>query len=254
MGEKTGILWCSHTFNPWISCSPVSEGCKNCYAERNNERFHWVEKWGGPRKRTSEANWRKPLAWAKKAASEKVLKRIFCASLADVFDDQVLQQVRVDLYDLIDKTGDIGNGYIEWLILTKRPENINAMMRGWRFDDTPSSNPIRMGVTAENQKRADERIPILLNAWKGPNFVSAEPLLGPINITNYLPEISWLITGSESGPDARPMRFDWARSLRDQCRIYGKPYFLKQMVVNGTLTKTPKLDGEKWMQFPQSGV
>jgi protein gp37 len=262
MGEKTAIAWTDHTFNPWIGCQKVSEGCRNCYAERqNNDRFHWVKEWGKDYWRTSEANWKKPIQWARQAVKDGVVKRVFCASLADVFDPNVSEQWRIDLWDLILDTEEIGG--LEWLLLTKRPENISKM-----FEDMMQVTNVRMGVTAEKQEMADKRIPILQDSWEGKNFISVEPMLSNIDLSKHQPfcrkfggfrsargilkpAIDWVICGAESGPNARPMDIEWARSVRDQCQDAGVPFFLKQMVVDGKLVHMPELDGKVWDQFPE---
>ncbi len=268
MGEKTGIAWTDHTFNPWIGCHKVSAGCQNCYASRENDRYHWVGEWGKDYRRTSEANWKKPIQWAKQAVKDGVIRHVFCASLADVFDANTPDQWRYDLFDLILDTEEIGG--LEWLLLTKRPENISKM-----FGDMQCVTNVRMGVTAENQEMANLRIPELLNAWDGKNFVSYEPALEEVNFRFYLngcPELSdirqgfddidsawiqttrpieWIICGSESGTNTRPFDIDWAQSVRDQCQSFNIPFFLKQMPVNGKLTILPELDGKVWNQFPE---
>lgn len=250
MGEKTGIAWTDHTFNPWIGCTKITAGCDHCYAESENNRFQWNPNgWGKgkPRKLTSDANWKKPLQWARQAVKDGVTRRVFCASLADVFDAEVDEAWKLRLYDLIDECGKIGG--LEWLLLTKRTE--------WIFANLPiawQKNPpefIRLGATAEHQVAADYRYPDLFAYWHGKNFLSVEPMLGPVNLKLYLKlDLGWVICGCESGENARPMNIDWARSLRDQCQAAGVPFFLKQMIVDGKLVKMPELDGVVWDQFP----
>jgi len=270
MGEKTGIAWTDHTFNPWIGCQKISEGCRNCYAARDNNRYQWVNEWGKDYRRTSEQNWKKPIQWANKATKDWTIRRVFCASLADVFDPNVPQEWREDLWDLIRSTAfieetEIHSAGLEWLILTKRPENIRKMLP-LEWQDYPPYY-IRMGVTAENQEMADKRILILLGSWSGKNFLSYEPAIGPLDlwgakydnpnggktgaITSWPGMIQWLICGAESGPAARPMDIEWARSVRDQCVAANVPFFLKQMVVDGKLNVLPELDGKVWDQFPK---
>ena len=152
MGENSKIEWTDHTFNPWIGCQRVSHGCDRCYAEAMmDHRYHKVE-WGphGERKRTSEANWRKPRQWAKAARGTGVRPRVFCASLADVFDNQVPDVWRSDLFDLIAATPEL-----DWLLLTKRPENL---VRMWPSGDWPN---VWLGTTCEDQEHFNERWPIL---------------------------------------------------------------------------------------------
>lgn len=250
MGEKTGISWCDHTFNPWIGCTKVSAGCQNCYAERDNTRYQWVKEWGKDYSRTGNTNWNKPIQWAKNAVKDGVIRRVFCASLADVFDLYAPDIWRSELWRLIQDTAEIGG--LEWLILTKRPENIPTRIPVQLT--YPTSN-VRMGVTTENQEMAEIRLQRLFTNWQGKNFISVEPMLSEINLKqnwiDYLdgwytdtivdpntgepepyqapmPKVDWVICGGESGPGARPMHPDWARSLRDQCQAAGVPFFFKQ--------------------------
>jgi protein gp37 len=261
MGEKTGIAWCDHTFNPWIGCQKVSAGCVNCYAARDNDRYKWVGEWGKDYRRTRSENWKKPIQWAKQAVKDGAIRRVFCASLADVFDTNIPDLWRLDLWKLIWETQLIGG--LEWLILTKRPENIPTRIPTF-FDDRNSC--IRIGVTAENQEMADKRIPVLLEIWNGKNFISVEPMLENIILAGYSDGktyrpwldshaykvlVDWVICGSESGPRARSFVTEWARSLRDQCKSANVPFFLKQMTVDGKLVHMPELDGVVWDQFPK---
>lgn len=274
MAENSKIEWTDHTFNPWIGCTKVSPGCDNCYAEaRMDHRLKQVQ-WGphGERKRTSAAYWRAPMAWDRKAAAAGVRHRVFCASLADLFDNAVPSEWRADLFDLIKATPNL-----DWLLLTKRPQNIAKYLPS----DWDSGYPnVWLGTSVENQTEADRRIPELLNVPAVVRFLSMEPLLGPVDLREitdgdgtidaltpsswqdvwdqaYAPEVTgttldeaieafsevgpypptdikgpsldWVIVGGESGPGARPMHPDWARSLRDQCAKAGVPFFMKQM-------------------------
>jgi protein gp37 len=255
-------------FNPWIGCQKVSPGCQNCYAARDNNRYQWVPEWGKDYRLTSEANWKKPIQWAKEAVKDGVTKRVFCASLADVFDEKVPEHWRARLWQLIDETYRIGG--LEWLLLTKRPENISTRIPM----NVYHLNNIRIGITCENQEMADKRIPMLLNSWTGKNFISVEPMLSKINFDEVLLNngdqviqwdnpsipsgwdeyIDWIICGCESGANmkpGRPCNIDWIRSLRDQCEAAHVPFFLKQMEVDGNLVKEPVLDGRKWLEFPR---
>lgn len=248
MGKKTGIAWADHTFNPWIGCQKVSEGCRNCYAERDNNLRKWVGEWGKDYRRTSEQNWKKPIQWAKQAVKEGVTRRVFCASLADVFDANVTEYWRMKLWELIYDTQQIGG--LEWLILTKRPENISTRIPTI-FNNHNSS--VRMGITVENKKEM-RRIPDLFRVWQGNNFISIEPQLEKIYLglsSMWAGNLDWIICGSESGANARPFDMDWARSLRDECLQVGIPFFLKQAPVGGKLTVLPELDGKAWDQFPE---
>lgn len=241
MGEITGISWCDHTFNPWIGCAKVSQGCKLCYAETQNKRYNWTGGgWGpgAPRRRTSAANWKKPLEWAKKAVSDGVTRRVFCASLADVFDPEAPDEWRTDLWALINQTKFIGG--LEWLILTKRPEHINYHFPVVWLEEPPDC--IRLGVTCEDMSSGNRRVSELHKVWRGKTFISVEPMLDSVRlykdeIVNMytdrgitLPKpVDWVICGGESGPGCRPMNLDWARALLKDCRVAGIPFFFKQI-------------------------
>jgi protein gp37 len=239
MGETTGISWCDHTFNPWIGCTKVSEACRFCYAERDNAFRKWNGgTWGpgAPRKVTSEANWRKPLQWNHQAILDEVRRRVFCASLADVFDSEAPEDAQIRLFDLIEECS-----ALDWLLLTKRPENALAFYRA-RYGDGPIPRNIWQGVSVENQSAFVYRVPILLLIRARVRFLSMEPLLGPVEFSDAsrradavsqlgkkaLSGIDWVITGGESGPNARPSHPDWFRSVRDQCIAAGVAYHQKQ--------------------------
>jgi protein gp37 len=152
MGENTRIEWCDHTWNPWVGCQHVSPGCDHCYAERlMDHRLGQVE-WGphGKRRRTSPAYWRIPLRWARKGPRRR-RPRVFCASLADVFDNQVPSQWRSDVFELIRQTPEL-----DWLLLTKRPQNIRKMLPA---DWGPGWPNVWLGTTAEDQAHYDLRWP-----------------------------------------------------------------------------------------------
>ena len=237
------------SWNPWIGCQKVSAGCLNCYAARDNDRHHWVPEWGKDYRLTSDANWKKPIQWAKQAVKDGVVRRVFCASLADVFDHNVNWEWRARLFQLISDTEKIGG--LEWLLLTKRPEYIQQMHMIETFSN------IRIGITCENAEMARLRMPIFLEAWKGKNFISWEPALSPI--TDWIPfcdnlHMDWIIAGCESGANmkpGRPCNIEWIRDMRDQCVESGTPFFLKQTVIDGKLVKEPYLDGRQWLEFPK---
>lgn len=272
MAEETRIEWADHTFNPWIGCTKVSPACDNCYAEAQASRYWPGEQlWAGNRKRTSENNWRQPLKWNRQATEFRAKHgrppMVFCASLADVFDNQVPNFWRRDLWALIEATPDL-----IWLLLTKRPQNIRKMLpvnfvQGEPHDAWGAGWPnVWLGTTVENQAEADRRIPHLLAAPAAKRFLSCEPLLGPVDLRvvrgrddekdridaltgaelmydpdydgqpdefAYVnvsggPRIDWVIAGGESGREARPSHPDWFRSLRDQCAAAGVPFLFKQ--------------------------
>lgn len=240
MAEQSKIEWTDHTFNPWEGCQKVAPECDHCYAENRDQRFtggiHWGPK--APRRRTSAQNWNKPRRWNAQAeafhATHGRRQRVFCASLADVFDNAVDTSWREDLWALIGECDQL-----DWLLLTKRPQNIAKMLPPNWGDGWPH---VWLGTSAGTQKTANQNIPHLLAAPAAIRFVSAEPLLGSIDFITIChgaltgvdglgrsgPHIDWVICGGESGPNARPMHPDWARDLRDQCAAAGVAFFFKQ--------------------------
>lgn len=202
MGENTAIEWADHTFNAWIGCTKVSPGCANCYAEARSARWGDVE-WGPgkERRRTSAANWRKPLSWDRAAARDGVRPRVFCASLSDWLDPEVPAEWLADLLGLIADTL-----HLDWLLLTKRPElwreRLEDVVRATRVLEAagaPCPTPLAgawldggvpanvwVGTTVEDQRRADERIPQLVEIPARVRFLSCEPLLGAVGLTRYL--------------------------------------------------------------------
>ncbi|WP_319498057.1 phage Gp37/Gp68 family protein [uncultured Cohaesibacter sp.] len=287
MAENSKIEWTDHTFNPWMGCTAISPACDHCYAEAQTARFKQVG-WGAhaPRKRTRAANWNKPLQWNAKAAKLGIRQKVFCASLADVFDNHasIDESWRQDLWDLICDTP-----CLDWLLLTKRPQNYAKFLPADWGNGYPN---VWLGVTVENQTEADRRIPILLNTPAAKRFLSCEPLLEKVIVslvslgpgkypgarvvgdtieplagqivrgtaTGYdfqpCPKIDWVICGGESGLHARPMHPDWARSLRDQCQAAGVPFFFKQWGEWGDFTNAPHTAGlvEDRVILPEGGV
>ncbi|WP_322038215.1 phage Gp37/Gp68 family protein [Burkholderia cenocepacia] len=244
MSENSKIEWTDSTFNPWEGCQKVSPGCDHCYAEARNARFgggtavNWGP--GAPRRRTSTANWRKPLQWNRDGTFYAIhgrRRRVFCASLADVFDNGVDPAWRADLFRLIAETANL-----DWLLLTKRIGNVTTMLRHIGVERLPDN--VWLGATIVNQAEADRDIPKLLAVPARVRFLSMEPLLGPVDLTSIpwgglrvsalqgwsSPEhgLHWVIVGGESGHGARPMHPDWTRSLRDQCAAAGVPFLFKQ--------------------------
>lgn len=236
MGYST-IEWTDFTFNPWIGCIKVSAGCKNCYAEAMDRRWkggHWGP--GSTRKPMSEAYWKQPLKWNKAAAAAGVKAKVFCASMADVFEghpDTLPHLQR--LFVLINQTPNL-----IWQLLTKRPENILKLVPEWWIKHGFPPN-VWIGTSVENQEAVEERIPHLLKVPANVRFLSCEPLLGPVNLEwtfpindgsgewiRYMTGIDWVIAGGESGHGARPMHPDWVRGIRDQCSAADVPFFFKQ--------------------------
>lgn len=230
MAENSKIEWTDHTFNPWIGCTKVSPACDGCYAENlMANRYHRVE-WGAgeDRKRTSDSNWRKPLAWNKVAAGKTEPTFVFCASLADVFDNEVDPLWRDDLFRLIERTPNL-----TWLLLTKRIGNVMKMTDPMR-DGRPLPQNVAVGATIANQEEYDrDRMKLWqVKADRGPLFTfgSFEPLLGPVILDKHAPD--WVIVGGETNQGQHRARFtdpDWFRAMRDQCARLGRAFFMKQM-------------------------
>jgi protein gp37 len=261
--SKSKIEWCDKTWNPVTGCTPISKGCANCYAKRMAERF--AGPWGlDPANpfavKLHPERLDEPKRWKKRS-------KIFVCSMSDLFHEDVPDDFIVKVFETMSNA--------QWffghtfLVLTKRPERMKLIIdkigaaieeqkKPVRNEDGTTSHKLHfafplqniwLGVTAENQEQADARIPILLSTPAAKRFVSVEPMLGPVEISNYLypvygepeepasvyvsnpyagPWLDWVICGGESGPGARPIHPDWARSLRDQCNAAGTPFMFKQ--------------------------
>lgn len=220
MAENSKIEWTTHTFNPWIGCTDVSPACKFCYARDLSRRYGWAD-WGTgePRKRTSAANWRKPVSWDRSARASGDRPFVFCASLADVFDNEVEPQWRADLFSLIRATPNL-----VWLLLTKRIGNVRKMV-----DVMPRN--VAIGATMANQEEYDRDRMKLADVKRefqpAFTFASVEPMLGQVIIDCNAPD--WIICGGESGRSPRDMDPQWARDLRDQSARFKRAFFMKQM-------------------------
>jgi protein gp37 len=247
VGEHTEIAWTDHTFNPWWGCFKVSAGCTNCYAETFSKRVGqhiWGPPATTPRRLFGEKHWAEPLKWNLAAEREGVRKRVFCASMADVFEDHpMLSPEREKLWALIERTP-----MLDWQLLTKRPENILTMVPYDWQEGTPDN--VWLGTSVENQEQAEIRISWLLTAPASVLFLSCEPLLGDVDLTPWLGGINWVIAGGESGPKHRPFDPGWARSLRDQCTAAGVPYFFKQVGGLHHAAGGRLLDGRTWDEMP----
>lgn len=221
MAKNSKIEWTTHTFNPWWGCVKMSPACKHCYAEswakRVGERVWGVK---APRRFFGEKHWSEPLKWNKEAEKTGVRARVFCASMADVFEDRNdLNQWRDRLWELIEVTP-----FLDWLLLTKRPDLVLDKVpweRNW-----PQN--VWLGTTVENQLWASRRLPELAKIPATVRFISAEPLLGMLDISDWKTYIDWVITGGESGARARPSSPSWFRSLLNQCMEADIPFHFKQ--------------------------
>lgn len=241
MGKQTNIAWCDKTFNPWVGCTKVSPACDNCYAENWAKRAGDVT-WGAERRRTSVANWKLPLKWDREAKEKGIRYKVFCASLADVFDNKVPVSWRMDLFELIAQTTNI-----DWLILTKRIGNVQGMASGDGQMFNVIFNKVWLGITICNQEEADRDIPKLIDIPAKLRFLSIEPMLTPVDLKFMsrsfgFPEhisyddvcygmrqgIHWVIVGGETGANARPLYPHWVWSIKEQCRKANIPFFFKQ--------------------------
>ena len=256
MGEQTAIAWTDHTFNPWIGCQRVSPGCQHCYAETLNKRWG-NDNWGkaAERRVTSDANWRQPERWHRLAEFDGVRRRVFCASMADVFENRGdLDAPRARLFELIDRTP-----FLDWQLLTKRPEHVNQLCPVDWLSSWPRH--VWIGTTVEDQERALERIPRLIDIDAPIRFLSCEPLLGPVDLTPWLVDncgrtdlIQWVIAGGESGAGHRPLNTAWARGLLGQCAQGGVPFFFKQVGGHTAKAGGDRLDGDTFKEFPRAVV
>lgn len=258
MGQTTEIGWTDHTFNPWWGCAAVSPACDHCYAEAFSKRVGSVP-WGREteRRRFGEKHWLEPVRWNAAAEREGVRRRVFCASMADVFEERPdLDDDRSRLFELIEATP-----WLDWQLLTKRIGAVERLVpASWRAGSWPANAWI--GTTVEDQARANVRIPRLLDLPAPVRFLSCEPLLGPVELRREwlmpearycgrLPEtldgkraiatvtravgrrlggryVDWVIVGGESGARFRPMATAHAVALCRQVVEAGVPLFFKQ--------------------------
>lgn len=255
--ENSHIEWTDHTANLWHGCMEVHEGCDNCYAKQMNNRYHHEKPhWGGKVPRLIiKKTFYDLMKFQKKAANAGEIHKVFVGSMMDIFekpmplvdgngnsielDDPESEMYTNDLRDAL--FGNISRGEypnLLFLLLTKRPSNINKYIpESWKVNGAPTN--VIFGTSVVNQETADKMIPELLQV-NGRRFLSCEPLLGSIDINLSIERwdvnnrlhsrcnIHWVIAGGESGPLARPMSPDWARSLRDQCAEVKVPFFFKQ--------------------------
>lgn len=288
----TTISWTDETWNPITGCTKVSPGCLNCYAESLTRRFKdrmqpysdtfapWTVKAqresGQPVVTLHPERLDQPLKWKKP-------RRIFVNSMSDLFHEDVPDEFIDRVFTVM-----AHRNRHTYQVLTKRPKRMRdyLLQASERVCRRSNWNPnvwvwplpnVWLGVSVENQRYADERIPLLLETPAAVRFVSCEPLLEAVDLGHATPcgyycdpwdggigghhdhqfwtpgikpGLDWVITGCESGRKRRPMELDWARGLRDQCRAAGVPFFLKQMYVDGKRVETPELDGKVWTEYP----
>jgi protein gp37 len=248
MAENSKIEWTDHTFNPWIGCTKVSPACDGCYAENLMANRYGRVQWGAgeDRQRTSVANWRKPVAWNKAAAGRDEATFVFCASLADVLDNEVDERWRHDLFALIKATPNL-----TWLLLTKRIGNVLKMTDPMRGNPCLPRNAA-IGATLPNQYEYDrDRMKLWeVKQTRGPAFTfgSFEPLLGPVILDKHAPD--WVIVGGETDQGQHKARMadpEWFRSLMRQSGELGRAFFMKQMT-----QKAPIPDDLLLRQWPEA--
>jgi protein gp37 len=282
MGKDSAIEWCHHTFNPWWGCARVSPGCEHCYAETFAARFG--VKWGvkSDRRFFGDKHWNEPLKWNAAAQKAGERHRVFCASMADVFEDRDdLAAPRARLYRLVADTP-----HLDWLLLTKRIENAHRLWTRAHEADARNIPLPRiwlpntwLGATAEDQDRYDKRAAILTRIPAAVRFLSVEPMLGPVKLkcttcggtgcskgmhmncpdcrNGVESDIDWVIVGGESGHGSRPMQAEWARDLRDQCVSARVTFLFKQwgehdsgLMRIGKKAAGRELDGRTWDEYP----
>lgn len=242
MAENSLIEWTDHTFNPWMGCTKVSPACDNCYAENLMDTRYGRVRWGAgqPRRRTSVSTWNAPRKWQREAEKSGTRPFVFCASLADVFDNEVEQSWRDNLFELIEATSNL-----VWLLLTKRIGNVERMT-------SYLPRNVALGATMANQAEYDRDRIKLFDARHtlSPLFTfgSFEPLLGPVILDKFAPD--WIIVGGESGKHARPMDLDWARSLKRQSAELGLVFNFKQVGGRDALKGGHLLDGKEYLERP----
>jgi protein gp37 len=237
--KNTGISWTTHTFNPWIGCTRVSAGCDYCYAEALNKRTgHTNWGTGAERRVTSDVYWLKPIKWNHIAELTGKRTRVFCASMADVFDGEAPADARERLWKVIRATP-----FLDWQLLTKRPTNILRLLPA---DWLAGYTNVWLGVTAENREQAVRRISALRSIPTAIRFVSAEPLLEDLGELD-LEGIDWVIIGGESGAGARPFDVTWADHLIERSKLQGVKVFVKQ------LGRKPFLNGNELVVLNGNG-
>lgn len=245
MGDNSKIEWTEATWNPVTGCTEVSEGCDHCYARTIAERFRGVKGhayeqgfdlrlW--PQRLDQPLRWRRP-------------RLVFVNSMSDLFHEGVRDEFIASVFDVMAEAR-----HHTFQVLTKRPGRMASLLRRWARTGAlePLAN-VWLGTSVENQKWADVRIPKLLETPAAVRFLSCEPLLAPINLTNWLrqgPGLDWVIAGSESGLEARPMDPAWVSDLRDQCTAAGVAFFFKQWGGRTSKAGGRELEGRTWDELP----
>lgn len=257
MGEMSSIEWTHHSFNPWWGCEKVSAACRSCYAEAWAKRTgHAV--WGkeSPRRFFGNAHWDEPVKWNRKAEQEGLRKRVFCSSMADLFEDRRdLDDHRRRLWALI-----VATPWLDWLLLTKRPQNIRSMLPWPTVSMLKPGLHVQpnvwLGTTVENQEEARRRIPLLLENHAVVHFLSMEPLLERVDLPYEVwRELDWIIVGGESGARPRELHQGWIERLVQDASATGVACFVKQLGGNyhdeSGLVKLKNRKGGDIEEFPR---
>ena len=222
MGKITKIEWCHHTFNPWWGCSQVGPLCDHCYAMMLDARWFKRAHWGprAPRRYFADAYWGEPLKWDRLAAVEARRHRVFCASMADVFDKAADPEVRDRLWRLIRATANL-----DWLVLTKRIGNAPKMLPA----DWANGYPNVWLVVSVDQPALERDAPRLLSIPAMVHGISIQPQLAPVRLGDFAPLLQWVIIGGESGAGSRPFHIEWARYLLAECASAATPVFVQRL-------------------------
>lgn len=231
---RTNIEWTDKSWNPVTGCTAVSEGCDNCYAKVMSKRF---PNWNDFKVTLYPERLDEPFGWIK-------AQKIFICSMADLFHEDVP-------FKFINKVFGVMHACENhtFQILTKRPERMREYIIGHsRLHKKPLKN-LWLGVTAENQQRADERIPLLFDIPAAVRFVSVEPMLGPVDLQDYN-ELDWVICGGETGAGSRTMEPEWVLSLQKQCKTYHIPFFFKSWGGVRKNKSSSVLFGKEQKEFP----
>jgi protein gp37 len=279
MGDKSKIEWTDATWNPTYGCVRVSPGCENCYAER------FVHRFSGPGQRHDgltvirggRPGWSGKIQLAPERLGQvlrwKRPRMVFVNSMSDLFHEKIpfeyvaacfgaMAATPRHTYQVLTKRPGRALEFFLWLkerdtfVELAEQFSIHIGNGGWdtlchlESDEWPLPN-VWLGVSVEDQLWADRRIPLLRSCPAAVRFLSCEPLLGPLDLAEYLPSLGWVIVGAESGPGARPMDEEWVRLLKGQCVRGGVPFFFKQGAKGGHKITTPELDGQIWTQMPE---
>jgi protein gp37 len=247
MGAVTRIEWCHHTFNPWWGCAQVSPLCDHCYAMMLDARWFKRAHWGprAPRRYFTNGYWTEPLKWDRGAGCAGERRRVFCASMADVFDNRADPAVRDRLWALVRRTRNL-----DWLLLTKRIGNARKMLP----DDWGDGYPNVWLIVSVDQAALEREVPTLLAIPAVVHGVSIEPQLMPVRLGRFAPLLQWVINGGESGAGARRFQLEWARSLIAECRAAATPIFVQRLGSKPHLGTAPFRLGDRagmdWTEWP----